>query len=68
MSVVAGPPITLRAGVPCQNVTQTINIGGQSVNASAVLCRGPDGQWRIDASQQAAIARTAPRSLLPGTE
>ncbi len=64
-TIVAGPPIVLRAGVPCQNVTQTINIGGQNVNASATLCRGPDGQWRIDPSQQAGIA---PRSLPPGTE
>jgi hypothetical protein len=67
-TVVAGPPIALRAGLPCRNVTQTINIGGQSVNASAVLCRGTDGQWRIDPSQQAGIAQAAPGSLRPGTQ
>jgi hypothetical protein len=47
---------------------QTINIGGQNVNASAVLCRGPDGQWRIDPSQQAGIAQSAPRSRPEGTQ
>jgi surface antigen len=67
-TITTGPPIVMYGGVPCQTVTQTINIGGQSVNASAVLCRGPDGQWRIDPSQQAGVAQTAPRSVPPGTQ
>jgi hypothetical protein len=67
-TIVAGPPIVLRGGIPCRNVTQTINIGGQKVNASAVLCRGQDGQWRIDPSQEAGIAQSAPRSLRSGTQ
>jgi len=67
-TIVAGPPIVSRGRPPCRNVTQTINIGGQNVNASAVLCRGPDGQWRIDPSQQAGMAQSAPRSRPPGTQ
>ena len=67
-TIIASPRVALRAGLPCRNVTQTINLGGQSVKASAVLCRGIDGQWRIEPSQQSGIAQAAPRSLLPGTE
>jgi hypothetical protein len=29
------------------------------------LCRGLDGQWRIESSQQAGIAQTTPRSFPP---
>src|SRR5437667_448891 len=67
-TIIASPRVVLRAGLPCRNVTQTINLSGQSVNASAVLCRGIDGQWRIEPGQQAGIAQARPRSLLPGPE
>jgi hypothetical protein len=67
-TIVAGPRVALRAGLPCRNVTQTINIGGQNVSASAVLCRGTDGQWRIEPSPRTGIAQTAPRSLVGNPE
>jgi hypothetical protein len=35
-------------------MTQTIDIGGQTVHASAVLCREPSGLWRIDPMPDAA--------------
>jgi hypothetical protein len=34
-------------------MTQTIDIDGQTVHASAVLCREPDGIWRIEPIQDA---------------
>jgi len=34
-------------------MTQTINIGGRNVKASAVLCRQPDGKWQIEPTQSA---------------
>jgi surface antigen len=64
-TVVASPRVSLLAGLPCRTVTQTIDIGGQRVSASALLCRGLDGQWRIESSQQAGIAQAAPRSFPP---
>ena len=67
-TIVAGPRVALRAGLPCRNVTQAINIGGQNVSASAVLCRGTDGQWRIEPSPRTGIAQTAPRSLVRNPE
>jgi hypothetical protein len=67
-TIVAGPRVALRAGLPCRNVTQTINIGGQNVSASAVLCRGTDGQWRIEPSQRTGIAQAAPRPLARNPE
>ena len=50
------------------NIVPSTSPTSLRVNASAVLCRGADGQWRIDSSQQAGMAQAAPRSLLPGTE
>jgi hypothetical protein len=45
--------------VPCQTVTQTIDIGGQTVHASAMLCRHSDGSWRLNPTQDARLAPTA---------
>jgi hypothetical protein len=53
-TVKASSVYTARGGIACQTMTQTIDIGGQTVHASAVLCRGPDGIWRIDPMQDAA--------------
>jgi hypothetical protein len=53
-TVQASSVYTARGGLPCQTVTQTIDIGGQTVHASAVLCREPSGIWRIDPMQDAA--------------
>ncbi len=64
-TIVASPRVALRAGLPCRNVTQTIDIGGQRVSASALLCRGLDGQWRIESNQEAGIAQATPRSFPP---
>jgi hypothetical protein len=41
-------------------MTQTIDIGGQTVHASAVLCREADGVWRIEPIQNAST-QTEPR-------
>jgi surface antigen len=52
-TVKAGPVVVSRLGVPCQRMTQSIDIGGRNVNASAVLCRQPDGSWRLNPTQSA---------------
>jgi len=41
----------LGAGVPCRKLTQTIDIGGQTVPASAIVCREDNGTWRLNATQ-----------------
>jgi len=41
--------------VPCQTLTQTIDIGGQNVRASAVVCRQPDGTWQLNPTQSARL-------------
>jgi surface antigen len=46
-SVEAGKPFPLRGGLVCQRMTQTIKIDGQSVHASALMCRHPNGAWKI---------------------
>src|SRR5882724_4797789 len=46
-TVAASSLFASRVGLLCQTMTQTINIDGQSVHASALLCRQPDGTWRI---------------------
>ena len=46
-AVEAGPVFPLRGGLVCQRMTQTIKIDGQSVHASALLCRHPNGVWKI---------------------
>jgi hypothetical protein len=71
-TIAAGPIFAPRAGLVCQRMTQTIDIDGRAVHASALLCRQPDGSWRIapqdarsvpsnrrsPASRGSAIART----------
>jgi len=52
-TITASPVVVSRLGVPCQTVTQTINIGGQDVHASAMLCHEPGGGWRIVPPQSA---------------
>ena len=44
-----------RWGVPCQTLTQTIDIGEQTVHASAVVCRQPDGTWRFNPTPSARV-------------
>jgi hypothetical protein len=39
-------------------MTQTIDIGGQTVYASALVCRHPDGTWRLNPPQSARLAPT----------
>ena len=46
-TIAAGPIFAPRAGLICQTMTQTIDIDGRQVHASALLCRQPDGTWRI---------------------
>ena len=46
-TIAAGPIFAPRAGLVCQRMTQTIDIDGRAVHASALLCRQPDGSWRI---------------------
>ncbi len=46
-SVEAGPLFPLRGGLLCQRMTQTIKIDGQNVHASALMCRHPNGVWKI---------------------
>jgi hypothetical protein len=46
-TIAAGPIFAPRAGLVCQRMTQTIDIDGHAVHASALLCRQPDGSWRI---------------------
>jgi len=53
--VTAGPVVVSRLGVPCQTLTQTIDIGGQNVRASAVVCRQPDGTWQLNPTQSARL-------------
>jgi surface antigen len=58
-TIIAGP-IVSRRGVPCQRVTQMIDIGGRNVHASAMLCRQSDGKWRIETTQSARLGETMP--------
>jgi hypothetical protein len=46
-TITASPVVVSTLGVPCQTITQTIDIGGQDVHASAVVCRQPNGGWQI---------------------
>jgi len=36
-------------------MAQNIEIDGQIVHASALMCQQPDGAWRIEPTQDAAI-------------
>jgi hypothetical protein len=62
----AGPISAPRSGLVCQMMTQTIDIDGQSVHASALMCRQPDGTWRISPPQDAKGA-TPTRRLAPSS-
>jgi hypothetical protein len=64
-TIAAGPIFAPRAGLFCQTMTQTIDIDGQSVHASALLCRQPDGSWRIAPPQDVKGATPARRSAPP---
>jgi hypothetical protein len=46
-TVEAGPLFPLRGGLLCQRMTQTVKIDGQNVHASALMCRHPNGVWKI---------------------
>jgi hypothetical protein len=46
-TVEAGPLFPLRGGLVCQRMTQTVKIDGQNVHASALMCRNPNGVWKI---------------------
>lgn len=62
-AVEAGPVFPLRGGLICQRMTQTIKIDGQNVHASALMCRHPNGVWKIAVppdAQDAAKRGTAP--------
>jgi surface antigen len=61
-TITATPVVVSRLGIPCQTMTQTVEIGGQNVHASAVLCRQPDGRWQIQPPQNARLGTTAPVS------
>jgi hypothetical protein len=54
----AGPPVS-RLGVPCRTLTQTIEVGGQTVPASAVMCRQRDGTWQLNPIQSAQLVPTS---------
>ena len=41
----------LDGGTPCRKLTRTIDIGGEIVPASALLCREGDGTWQLDGAQ-----------------
>jgi hypothetical protein len=64
-TIAAGPIFAPRAGQVCQRTTQTIDIDGRAVHASALLCRQPDGSWRIapqDAKNMPPSRRSPPAS------
>ena len=67
-AVEAGPVFPLRGGLVCQRMTQTIKIDGQSVHASALMCRHPNGVWKSAVPpdvQDAAKRGTAPTAGPP---
>ncbi|HEX3499270.1 MAG TPA: hypothetical protein VHT04_08080 [Stellaceae bacterium] len=63
-TIAAGPTFAPRAGLVCQRMMQTIDIDGRAVHASALLCRQPDGSWRIaqDARSGPATRHSTPVS------
>jgi surface antigen len=58
-TITASAPVMSPQGVSCQTVTQTIDIGGQAVHASAVVCRQPDGAYQIVPTQSAGLVGAA---------
>jgi surface antigen len=65
-TVEAGPLFPLRGGLLCQRMTQTIKIDGQSVHASALMCRHPNGVWKIAVPPDMRDAATARGSASAG--
>jgi hypothetical protein len=61
-TVEAGKPFPLRGGLVCQRMTQMIKIDGQSVHASALMCRHPNGVWKIAAPPGTPAAPAGPSS------
>jgi hypothetical protein len=55
--ITVGPLVATELGLPCQRMTQMIDIGGRNVHASALMCRQPNGRWEIAPAQS---ARTPP--------
>jgi len=51
--------VVSRLGAQCRTLTQTIDIGGQTVPASGVVCRQPDGTWRLNETQSARLVSTS---------
>jgi hypothetical protein len=65
-TVEAGPLFPLRGGLVCQRMTQTVKIDGQNVHASALMCRHPNGVWKIAVPPDMKDAATARGSASAG--
>jgi hypothetical protein len=65
-TVQAGPLFPLRGGLLCQRMTQTVKIDGQNVHASALMCRHPNGVWKIAVPPDMKDAATARGSASTG--
>jgi hypothetical protein len=65
-TVEAGPLFPLRGGLLCQRMTQTVKIDGQNVHASALMCRHPNGVWKIAVPPDMRDAATARGSASAG--
>jgi hypothetical protein len=59
------PPTEEEAGpaasgldVPCRTLTQTIDIDGQTVPASAIVCRQRNGTWRLNPTLSGQLVST----------
>jgi hypothetical protein len=64
----AGPVVSHR-GRPCRTLTQSIDIAGQTVPASAVICRQSNGTWQLNPTLTAQLAPISARNEPPaGTE
>lgn len=64
-TVEAGPLFPLRGGLLCQRMTQTIKIDGQNVHASALMCRHPNGVWKIAVPPGSQDAKATRGAALP---
>jgi surface antigen len=65
-AVEAGPLFPLRGGLVCQRMTQMVKIAGQNVHASALMCRHPNGVWKIAVPPDMRDAATARGSASAG--
>jgi surface antigen len=61
-STITATPVVSRLGIACQTLTQTIEIGGQSFRASAMLCRQADGSWQIESTRNAQTGEKPPQN------